>query len=144
MIEFWHWWVLAVLLAVIETVVPTGASFLWLGGAAGAVGLALAAYPEMSWQFQFLLFAALAIGAVIGARAAARRPATGDDGRPGLNRRAEQYVGTVHTLVTPIVNGRGRATVGDTQWTVEGPDLPAGASVRVVGADGAALKVEKA
>jgi membrane protein implicated in regulation of membrane protease activity len=144
MIEFWHWWVLAVLLAVIETVVPAGASFLWLGGAAGAVGLALAAYPGMSWQIQFLLFAALAIGAVIGARAVARRRPAEAGGRPGLNRRAEQYVGSVHTLVTPIVNGRGRAMVGDSQWTVEGPDLPAGASVRVVGTDGAALKVEKA
>ncbi|HYH19411.1 MAG TPA: NfeD family protein [Azospirillum sp.] len=144
MIEFWHWWVLAVLLAVIETVVPAGASFLWLGGAASAVGLALAAFPALPWQIQFLLFAALAIAAVVGARVVARRPAGGDDGRPGLNRRAEGYIGTVHTLATPIVNGRGRAVVGDTHWTVEGPDLPAGASVRVVGTDGAALKVEKA
>ncbi|HEY0838227.1 MAG TPA: NfeD family protein [Azospirillum sp.] len=144
MIEFWHWWVLAVLLGVIETVVPAGASFLWLGGAAGVVGLALAAYPDMSWQLQFLLFAALSIGAVVGARSVARRFPARTDERPGLNRRAEQYVGTLHTLATPIVNGRGRAVVGDSHWTVEGPDLPAGTTVRVVGADGAALKVEKA
>lgn len=144
MVEFWHWWVLALLLAAVETVAP-GAAFLWLGGAAGVVGFALLAVPSLSWQAQLLLFAALAIAAVLGARALFRRAeAARGDGPQRLNRRAEQYVGTLHTLDTAIVNGRGRAVVGGTPWTVEGPDLPAGTVVRVTGADGVALKVEKA
>ncbi|MGQ9365704.1 NfeD family protein [Azospirillum sp. ST 5-10] len=142
MIEFWHWWVLAVGLGAVEAVAP-GAAFLWLGGAAGVVGLVLLAWPEMVWQFQLLLFGVLAIGAVLGARLVYRR---GPEPDPTLhlNRRAEQYLGTLHTLETAIVNGRGRAIVGDSHWTVEGPDLPTGTTVRVVGIDGIVLKVEKA
>jgi membrane protein implicated in regulation of membrane protease activity len=34
--------------------------------------------------------------------------------------------------------------VGDSVWRAEGPDLPAGDRVKVIGVDGAALKVEKA
>jgi len=142
MIEFWHWWVAAVLLAAVETVAP-GAAFLWLGGAAALVGLVLLALPELGWELQLLLFAVLSIVAVIGGRALYRR--AGLYAAPTrLNRRAEQYIGTLHTLETAIVNGRGRALVGDTSWTVEGPDLPAGTTVRVVAVDGVILKVQKA
>jgi membrane protein implicated in regulation of membrane protease activity len=31
--------------------------------------------------------------------------------------------------------------VGDSQWLVEGPDLPAGATVEVVAVDGTTLRV---
>ncbi len=141
MIEFWHWWVLAALLGAVEILAP-GAAFLWLGGAAGLVGLALFVWPAMSWELQGLLFALLAIAAVVGVRMLAARSAH-TTSTPNLNRRAEQYIGTMHTLDSPIVNGLGRAQVGDGLWTVVGPDLPAGTRVRVVGADGTRLKVEK-
>jgi membrane protein implicated in regulation of membrane protease activity len=141
MIEFWHWWVLAVLLAALETVVP-GAALMWLGGAAALVGMVLLAFPGLGWEGQFLLFAVLSIIAVLAGRAVYRR--TGLSATPNrLNRRAEQYIGTLHTLETAIVHGRGRALVGDATWSVEGPDLPAGTTVRVVAVDGVVLKVQK-
>ncbi len=141
MIEFWHWWVAAVVLAGVETVAP-GAAFLWLGGAAGLVGVVLLAFPDLGWEGQLLLFAALSIVAVLAGRAVFRR--SGLHAAPSvLNRRAEQYVGTLHTLESAIVNGRGRAQVGDSTWSVEGPDLPAGTKVRVVAVNGAVLKVRK-
>jgi membrane protein implicated in regulation of membrane protease activity len=34
--------------------------------------------------------------------------------------------------------------VGDTIWRVEGPELPKGARIRIVGTDGSVLKVEPA
>ena len=141
MIEFWHWFVIAVVLAAVEIAAP-GAAFLWLGAAAGLVGLVLLAYPGLGWEGQLLLFAALSIAAVLAGRAVYRR--AGLHAAPNrLNRRAEQYIGTIHTLETAIVNGRGRAQVGDTSWSVEGPDLPAGTTVRVVAVDGPVLKVRK-
>ncbi len=142
MIDFWHWWVGALLLAGAEAVLP-GAAFLWLGAAAAVVGVAVLAWPEMPVEVQFLLFGGLSIGAVFGTRFWLKKR---EDvvTTLHLNRRAEQYIGTVHVLETPIVNGRGRAIVGDSHWTVEGPDLPSGATVRVVGVDGVLLKVEKA
>lgn len=142
MIEFWHWWIAAVLLGALETVATVGV-FLWLGADAGVVGTVLLVYPEMPWQQQFLLFAMLAIGTLVGVRLLARRSEA--EAEPVLlNRRAEQYIGTFHTLETAIINGRGRAMVGDTSWAVEGPDLPAGAKVKVVGVDGVLLLVEEA
>ena len=59
-----------------------------------------------------------------------------------LNRRGEQYRGQTITIVKPIHNGIGKARVGDSLWSVEGPDMPAGASARVVGVSGNRLKVE--
>ena len=143
MIEFWHWWIVAVLLAGVETIAP-GAALLWLGGAAAVVGFALLLWPAMPWEGQLLLFAVLSIAAVLGVRAAWGRSAKAPDGAARLNRRAERYIGTRLTLESPIVNGRGRAIVEDGLWTVEGPDLPAGTAVRVIGTDGVILKVEKA
>jgi membrane protein implicated in regulation of membrane protease activity len=34
--------------------------------------------------------------------------------------------------------------IADALWDVEGPELPAGAAVRIVGADGMTLRVEPA
>ena len=61
--------------------------------------------------------------------------------RPSLNRRAEQLVGRVVPLMSPIVDGHGRVQVADAFWDVEGPDLPAGTRVRVVGVRGMTLEV---
>lgn len=141
-IEFWHWWVAAVALAAGEMLAP-GAILVWLGGSAGLVGLVLLIWPGLDWHIQFLLFSGLAIVAVFGSRAIARNR-TAPAAEAHLNRRAEQYLGMVLSLESPIVNGRGRAHVGDSLWPVEGPDLPQDASVRVIGVEGVTLVVEKA
>jgi membrane protein implicated in regulation of membrane protease activity len=53
-------------------------------------------------------------------------------------------IGKVFTLRTAIVNGRGRLLVAGSTWLVTGPDLPAGASVRVTGVEGPRLRVDYA
>ncbi|WP_114394497.1 NfeD family protein [Oleisolibacter albus] len=137
---FWHWWALGLVLAAVEVAAP-GASFLWLGLAAGLVGTVLLVFPDLTWQVQFALFALLSLGAFAASRFLPR-PQPGDTDEPYLNRRAEQMVGRVLVLESPIVNGRGRAVAGDSLWTVTGRDLPAGVPVRVIRADGALLHVE--
>jgi len=142
-VEFWYWLVLAAALAGLEMVAP-GAVLIWLGAAAAVVGGTLWLFPELSWQGQLLLFAGLSIAFVLLGRRLIGR-GEGEEPHPTLNRRANQYVGTIHSLATPLVNGRGRVQVGDSQWTAVGAeDLPAGTRVRVVGADGVTLKVERA
>jgi len=64
--------------------------------------------------------------------------------QPLLNRRAAQLIGRRYVLDTAIVNGQGKARVGDSHWLVEGPDLPAGATIEVVAVEGATLKVQAA
>ena len=137
--EFWHWWVLAVILLALEVAAP-GTFFLWLAVAAGVVGLIVLVLPDLYWQVQVLLFAIAGVAAVVAWRLYAKRlPQTTDD--PTLNRRGEQYVGQTFHLTEPITNGRGRMKVADTVWRVAGPDLPAGAKVRVTGVDGTVLRV---
>jgi len=140
--EFWHWWIAAIVLLVIETFAP-GAIFLWLGMAAGSVGLVLLVLPGLAWEYQFLIFALGTVLSAVGWRAYVKRhPAVSD--RPALNRRGAQYVGRTFTLEEAIVNGHGKIRVDDSTWKVEGEDLPAGSRIRVTGVDGTVLKVEAA
>ena len=139
---FWHWWVLGLALLVLEVVMP-GTFFLWLAIAAGITGFVMLAFPAMGWALEVVVFAVLAVASVLIGRAILKRHPI-ETADPTLNRRGEQHVGKVYTLAVAIENGRGTLQVGDSVWRVEGPDLPAGAQVRVTAADGAALKVEKA
>jgi inner membrane protein len=142
-IEYWNWWVIAVFLIGIEVFAP-GAVFLWMGIAAGIVGFALLAYPELSWQIQLLTFAVISVVTIYVWRFFLRDrfPAP----LPGrvLNRRGASYVGRSFTLKEPIVDGSGLLHVDDSRWKIEGEDLPAGTKVKVTGVDGTVLKVEKA
>jgi hypothetical protein len=139
-IDYWHWWVLAVALLILEAFAP-GFVFLWLGISAGVVGLLLLIAPGIAWEYQVIAFAVLSVTAIAGWRRYQSRHPTHTD-RPTLNRRAEQYVGRRFTLSSPIVNGRGTIQVDDSTWRVEGPDCEAGSTVEVLACDGTILKVE--
>jgi hypothetical protein len=54
------------------------------------------------------------------------------------------YIGRTYFLDQAIENGRGKVRIDDTLWSVEGPDLPAGARVTVKEVRGLTLLVEKA
>jgi membrane protein implicated in regulation of membrane protease activity len=137
----WAWFVLGLALLALELVVP-GGWFLWLGAGGIVTGL-LAFVPGISWPWQVTIFGVLALVIVIGWTMISRtRKPTSD--RPLLNKRAETYLGYEGQIDEPIVNGIGRIKLGDTWWRVAGPDLAAGNRVRVIGADGALLKVEAA
>jgi membrane protein implicated in regulation of membrane protease activity len=141
-VQFWHWWVLAVLLMLIEVLAP-GTFFLWLGLAAGLVGLLLVVIPGMGWQLQVLIFAVLAVLSVLAGRAWLKRHPI-ETADTGLNRRGDALIGQVYVLAEAIHTGRGAVRVADTVWRAEGPDLPKGSRVRVVAVEGTTLKVEAA
>jgi membrane protein implicated in regulation of membrane protease activity len=131
----WNWMVLGFVLLGLEILVP-GFFLLWIGLAAlatGALSLLLWGSALWPWEVQVLLFLALSLVLAFAGRRIMK--ATGDvSDQPLLNRRGDQLVGRTATLTEPIVNGRGRMKIGDTLWRVTGPDLPAGATVRVAGA----------
>jgi membrane protein implicated in regulation of membrane protease activity len=137
---YWNWWLVGLVLIIVEILVP-GVFFLWIGIAALCVGSVLFLFPTLSWQLQWLLFALLTVGSVsFWWLYLKRHPSPSDE--PLLNRRAQQYVGRVFTLETPIVNGYGKIRVDDSTWKVEAEDCPDGTRVRVVGVDGVVLKAE--
>lgn len=142
-ILFWHWWVAAIVLLIIEMVVPS-LIFLWFGLAAGLVGIILFAFPETSWQIQLLIWAVLSVASLLAGRSYLRRRPIETD-RPNLNRRGEQYVGRQFTLQEPVINGLGKIKVDDSIWKIEGEaDLPSGAQVKVTAVEGTILKIEPA
>ena len=139
---FWHWWAFGGALVIVEAFVP-GFVFLWLGIAAALVGTLLWLWPGIGPDYQVLIFALLSVSSVLGWRRwRDAHPPRSD--QPHLNRRAAQHLGQRGQLVEPIANGRGRIRLGDSSWSVTGPDLPAGQAVEVTGADGAVLQVRAA
>jgi inner membrane protein len=134
----WTWMILAAILFALEVMSP-GIFLMWFGVAAAVTGL-LAFGFDISWQWQFCL---LSLAAVLVALKYLRYNPLQSD-RPLLNERAVQHIGQCYNLVDPIVNGRGSVKIGDSIWRVEGPELPKGARVRVLGADGTLLKVAPA
>ena len=136
-LEFWHWLVFGVALAIIEVFAP-GAFFLWLGISAAVVGSILWLIPGMSWELQVLIFAILSFASVVVARRYLKAHPLETD-LPNLNQRGQQYVGRVFTLTAPVVNGRGKIQVDDSTWKITCEDCEAGTKVRINGVDGVVL-----
>ncbi|XLX40151.1 NfeD family protein [Ectopseudomonas mendocina] len=58
-LSFWDWLALATLLLILE-VFGAGGYLLWIGLVAVGIGTLTYLFPDLSWAWQFLLFAALA------------------------------------------------------------------------------------
>lgn len=128
----WNWMVLGFVLLALEILVP-GVFLLWIGLAAlvtGTLSLFLWKAGFWIWQVQVLVFLVLSLVAAYAGKKIMTGKGNHTD-QPLLNRRGDQLVGRVATLTEPIVDGRGRVKIGDTMWRVSGPDLPAGAKVKV-------------
>ena len=134
------WAAIALLLFAAEAMAP-GAFMLWLGLAAAVVFGLVLVFPGLTVLAQVAAFVLLSFVSIQVYRTWFRGRERQSD-RPLLNRRAEQLVGRVVTLERGIVQGSGRVQIADAYWDVTGPELPAGAAVRVIGTDGMTLRVE--
>jgi len=138
--DFWHWWMVAVVLVIIEIFAPTFFA-LWLAVAAFMTGLALFLSPEMQWEYQVLIFAVLSVASIIIWRHYySKNPIATDE--PLLNRRGEQYVGRIITLQEAIIDGQGKVKVDDSSWKIEGDDCPVGTKIKIVSVDNVVFQVE--
>jgi len=141
-LNFWHWLSLAFILLVIELLSGT-VFFLWLSVACVGVAGVVAYSPELIWQYQLAWSAGFMLLGTLLWKYAGRWITLPSPSGPGLNRRAEQYVGRVFTLSDGIVNGMGKIKVDDSMWRVSGEDMPAGTRVKVTAAAGMILQVVK-
>jgi inner membrane protein len=140
-LQWWHWWIAAAVLAAAETFLP-GAIAIWFAASAVVVG-ALVLIVPVPWQLQLVLFGALGVVAIVVWRKF-RSDEADESAQPTLNQRGVQYIGQEFTVVEALQGGSGKVQVGDTVWLVHGGDAPVGARVRVVGVDGAVLRVNPA
>jgi hypothetical protein len=135
----WFWLSLGLILGVAEMVAP-GFFLMWLGLAALIVGI-LDYFLPITLAYQVAMFAILSVLTVFaGKKFLQKNPIESDD--VNLNDRGARMTGEIVTVVEPIANGHGRVKVGDSVWNARGMDAAMGASVRVIGADGAVLLVE--
>jgi len=145
----WLWVCFALLLMVLETLIP-GVYFVWFGLSALVLGGALLAItalsPELAaaitWPWQLVIFACMSVVTLMVTRGFASPALTPTD-LPDLNVRGAQYIGRTVTVTSAIHNGRGKVRVGDTVWTAAGEDADAGSEVRIIGVDGTVLRVER-
>lgn len=137
---FWHWFIGAGVLLIIEMLLPVF-FFLWVAAAAVVTGVLVLIFPGMSTQWQLILFALLSVLSIViwwkMRLTESNKPQTSS-----LNRRGHQYIDRVFTLDAPIENGVGKVSVDDSTWKINGPELPAGQKIKVVDVDGVVFIVE--
>ena len=141
-IVFWYWWALAAMLLVFEMLLP-GVVFLFLAIGAAVSGVLLLIASDASLELQLAVFAIVAVLSAVGLRPFLKS-LQHKTAEPALNARGEALVGKVFVLDQPILAGRGRVQLGDGSWIVTGPDMVAGAKVRVAAVSGTELRVEPA
>lgn len=133
------WLGIGLILIAVEMLVAPGSYLLWIGLAALAMAL-VSMLASLGPGTEMVLFGLLALAAaMIGVRVYGSRRANAADA--GLDDPAAGLVGRELQLVQAIEDGIGQARFGDSIWRVAGPDLPAGALVRVTALDGATLVV---
>ncbi len=139
--NFWIWWILAAVLMGLEIFAP-GAFMIWIGFGAALTGIFAWIFPGIGIEFELLFFALFSvILAVIGRNYVGSRQTPTD--HPNLNVRGAQYIGKTVVVTKTIKNGKGKVRVGDTEWLAAGPNAKEGESVKVVGAQGTTLEVER-
>ncbi len=140
---FWYWWAIAAVLLVFEMLLP-GVVFMFVAIGAAAAGVALLAVAGLSLEFQLFVFGVASVASAIVLRPTLKRLQRVRAQDETINARGSAMVGRTIVLDAPILNGRGRVRVGDGSWTVTGPDMAAGARVRVTAVSGTELAVEPA
>ncbi len=140
-VEFWHWWILACVLLVLEMLVP-GIIFLWLAIAAAISGIVLLAVPSISPELQLIGFGVLSVISVLAGRRVLRpgRSGTSDE---DVSSASSSLVGKTAILTEKTVNGQTRQSVYGSSWLlVAERDLPKGQKVRVSAVSGSKLLIE--
>ena len=135
----WIWITLGLALAALELLVP-GVYLIWLAAAAIVTGV-LVYLLDLSLAAQVIDFVFLALIFAFSARRFLRdKPIVGAD--PLLNKRGGRLVGETAVVTQAFDGGSGRIRHGDSEWLARGPDVDAGARVRIIGHEGSILLVE--
>lgn len=137
----WIWWlILSVLLVIFEIFAP---SFVLIWFALGALAALLAALvPGLNFAVELAVFGLASLAGLFLLRPYVRaRSDQREDGRE-LNNFEANLVGASGVVTEAIEGGKGRARIGDSTWTVEGPDLPIKTRIRVTSVDGIKLGVK--
>ncbi|KLN64311.1 NfeD family protein [Vibrio sp. VPAP30] len=140
-INHWHWLAFGLTLLAFE-LLGTAGYFLWLGLSALIVGALLTLIP-MSWQLQWIAFAAFALMTTwLWWRRQFKSDKKSDANRE-LNQKSKQLVGQIIRLDEDFPAGKGRLKVGDTTWSAQSVStISAGQQVEITKVNGIILTIK--
>ncbi|MEZ8102429.1 NfeD family protein [Vibrio bivalvicida] len=140
-INHWHWLAFGLTLLAFE-LLGTAGYFLWLGLSALIVGALLTLIP-MSWQLQWIAFAAFALMTTwLWWRRQFKSDKKSDANRE-LNQKSKQLVGQIIRLDEDFPAGKGRLKVGDTTWSAQSVStINAGQQVEITKVNGIILTIK--
>ena len=138
--DHWLWMIAGAALAIAEMLVP-GVFLIWIGAAAVLTGVIALLLPIGAIP-QFLIFAVASVAAIYaGRKYLTHNPIVSTD--PMLNDKGARLVGSIVTAVEPVDALQGRVKVGDGVWSAKGAEAAVGDRLRVTGAEGVVLLVER-
>lgn len=141
---FWHWWVIAMILVIVE-IFSMSLFALFIAIAAAIVGFVAWIFPDISWESEAILFSVLSLFSIVCWHFYRKTHPQQETDQPSLNKRGSQYVGRTFTLDAATENGIGKLSVDDSTWKIESEqDFKKGDKVKVTALDGVILRVEKA
>ena len=138
---FWYWWVIALILLVVEILAP-GFFFLWMAISGFVTGALAFLVPATSMNVQILVFSVLSVVTILAWKFYGKKHPIESD-HPLLNQRGAQYMGRIFSLYEPIKNGQGKIKVDDSIWKVQGEDCDITTRVKVIAVRGTVFEVEK-
>ena len=136
-LEFWHWWVLALIFVVVEALMVSGV-FAAFAIAGLITGIASNMYPALEWQAQLGIFATTTIIFQFLVRLFFSKKL---DEAAGDELTSSAMIGKELILKSPIQNGFGEIEIDGVNWAIKGPDQKKGTLVKVIGVDGNFLAV---
>ena len=141
---FWNWLILTGIFLLVEVLTVSFFFLFWGVAALVLVGITLAV-PTLDWRWQYAIFAALSLIAILLWRQLARRwQSDKHDTAALLNHRGAQYIGRQFILDTPVENGYGKLKIGDSLWTIQGDNLPAGTDIVITAVEDNRLHYRRA
>lgn len=139
--SYWYWFIAAVILLILEILMP-GVFLLWLGLGAAIVGLFLLVVPGAGLAWQLLV---LAVSICIAVAAGLKWQKKLLNHQPHvLNQGMEGFIGRSALVSQAFQHGRGRIRLEDSTYTAscEVTDLAEGQPVEIVAVDGNKLVVK--
>ncbi|MDR1685033.1 MAG: NfeD family protein [Desulfovibrio sp.] len=141
---FWVWLCAGGLLLALELLAGGSAFFLCISSAAFIPALITLVRPDLPLLWSLVIFSVLLFPATLVWRRFIRHRRVGERPEAALNARAVRLIGT-EAVVKEDGNGLGgRVRIGDSSWPYECAEpLEKGDRVRITGAEGIVLRVEK-
>lgn len=140
-LEAWHWLSAGILLLLLEVLGAAG-FLLGLGLGALCVALLMALVADISWQWQFTIFALMSVLCTVAYWRYFRDFNQATD-QPLLNNRVAALMGQRAAVVEVMAGGRCKVQIQDALWSASCADtVSEGDAVTIVAANGMDLVVE--